>query len=171
MSEPSKASEEVKRALQERGLLAERRPEDESQTAAHTSIDVLRFYCQIAFLIASSDGVLSEEEHYAIGSLLRSLLDVEVSQDALDEWVDQVDQVVQNHGVETAMGMLAASMTEPSVRRSALAIAAAVGCVDGPLCEEEVSVFESLADAFDIDDGDAREVLETCEQVLRDRSR
>jgi uncharacterized tellurite resistance protein B-like protein len=155
-----KAPPGVKSVLEQRGatkaLPKEPPPEDSPEAEA------LAFVFGTAYLVGAADGELSDEEYDVLGQMLADITELPITGEQLDALLDAADSALEQHGFEGALDALASMQEDPDLRRSAYAIAVAVGCADGVLTDEETSMFAALADAFDIAEDEAEAIIEEC---------
>ncbi len=160
-----KAPAGVKSVVNKRGgtkVLPKRAPQADADAAEHA---VYAFVFGTAYLVGASDGELSDDEYNALGQMTADLLEITLTGEQLDEILGEADKALEEHGFEAAIEQLAASHTDPELRRAAFTIAVAVGCADGELSDEEVAVFEGLADAYGIDTDEANAIIDECTEA------
>lgn len=160
-----KAPKGVKNVLDKRGtksVLPKEPPQPDN--AEH---GVYAFAFGTAYLVGAADGELTDEEYNMLGQVMADLLEIELSSEVFDELLGEADAALQEHGFEGAIEQLANAHTDPQLRRAAFTIAAAVGCADGALADEELAVFTALADAYEIDENEANAIIDECVQAYQ----
>jgi len=123
---------------------------------------VLAFVFATAYVVGAADGELSDEEYGALGQTLADVTGLDITQEQLESMLEASDAALREKGYEGAIEELAAMAEDPELRRAAYTIAAAVGCADGALADEEVAVFSALADAYEIPEAEATAIIEEC---------
>jgi tellurite resistance protein len=155
-----KAPAGVKSVLDKRGatkMLPRKAPDPD--TAEHGAY---AFVFGTAYLVGASDGELTDEEYNMLGQMMADLLEINLTSDQLDELLAEADEALAEHGFEGAIDQLAESHSDPDLRRAAFTLAVAVGCADGALSDEEIAVFQGLADAYEIDAEEANAIIDEC---------
>jgi tellurite resistance protein len=150
----------VKSVLEQRGatkVLPKAPPPEDSPEA-----EALAFIFGTAYLVGAADGELSDEEYDVLGQMLADITDLPITAEQLDTMLEAADSALEQHGYEGALEALASMHEDPDLRRSAYAIAVAVGCADGVLTDEETAVFAALADVFEIPEDEAGAIIEEC---------
>lgn len=129
----------------------------------HSPEDIaLTFVFATAYVVGAADGELTDEEYETLGQTLADVTGLDVTAEQLDTMLEASDKVLQEQGYESAIEQLAGLVSDPDLRRAAYTIAAAVGCADGVLGDEEVAVFSALADAYEIPEAEATSIIDEC---------
>lgn len=121
---------------------------------------------EAAFLVAAADGELSDDEVGELSELLAHMTDGQVGEADLAELIDTYAEALQTDGFEGRVGAVAETLTDADMRRAAFVTASGLAYVDGEIHEAEEQVFTALADAFEIPEAEANELLDKIEQAL-----
>lgn len=157
-----KAPAGVKNILDKRGVTKVLPKKTPAPATADAS--VLAFAFGTAYLVGAADGELTDEEYDTLGQLLADITELEISAEMLDELLEEANSGIEAKGFEGAIEELAAAHTDPKLRRAAFTLAAAVGCADGELGDDELT-FHAIADAYEIDEAEANSILDECAEA------
>jgi len=102
---------------------------------------------ELAYLVASADGLASEERH-TLADLLERLTGAAVSHDALELHFKDLDDAVEMLGRRERLRRAAEDFAEPTRQHEALGFAAVVALADGVLAPPENAALTELGGHF-----------------------
>jgi uncharacterized tellurite resistance protein B-like protein len=119
-----------------------------------------------AFLMAASDGVVSDDEIDELSEILSMMTDGSASDDDLGYLLDNFAEALQQEGLDERLANIADALDTEDARRLAFVTACGIAYLDGQVTEEEEALFATLAKALRIPAEEANGLLEEIEKAL-----
>ncbi|MBI5513554.1 MAG: TerB family tellurite resistance protein [Deltaproteobacteria bacterium] len=120
---------------------------------------------EVCFLEAAADGRVTDEERAHLARLARDLTDGGLGEEALGALLSRCFEGLEREGFHARIARASRTL-DADQRALALTLAAAVALGDGALVADERDVFDDLARAFAVPEGDARRVLDAVARVV-----
>lgn len=109
-----------------------------------------------AFLVAKADGEFDDAERAAFQQVVLAACQGRVTQAQIKALLDDLDDLLEEDGIEQRINMVSKTITRESHAREVLRIAGLLAHVSAGVSEVERSVLERLSDKF----GLSREILD-----------
>lgn len=123
---------------------------------------------ELAYLVASADG-LADEERHTLAGLLERLTGEAVDHDALELHFKDLDEAVEMLGRRERLRRAAEDFGEPARQSEALGFAAVVALADGKLAAPEAAALSELGGHFGLtEDGVAKVVGGVVDRVKKE---
>jgi tellurite resistance protein len=134
-----------KKLSDESSLLARFRKQPADRSSAD---DFFSGLVEGAFLLATADGELSEEEELTLADTLREVTGDQYSPDEFLAMIHDFEDALREDGVDGRLDALRVSLPDEPARRAVLAFAALVALCDHHLADSERQLLQAMAVAF-----------------------
>ncbi|MDP3278417.1 MAG: tellurite resistance TerB family protein [Deltaproteobacteria bacterium] len=119
-----------------------------------------------AFLMLSSDGVLTDLEVDELADLLTELTEGNSTDEDLGYLIETFAEALRQEGLDRRLSYLAEALDTQDARRVAFVAACGIAYLDGNLAIEEEELFGRLAEVLGILPAEANTLLEEIETAL-----
>lgn len=119
-----------------------------------------------AFLVASADGVVDDDERIAFRTVIAEACNNLVQHTQLDALIADLIESLNEDGLEKRAKMVARTIIRRDHQNEVLRIAALMAHISGGVDESEKRVLELLARSFDLDSSAVESALSEAGRVL-----
>lgn len=119
-----------------------------------------------AFLVAHADGEFDAEERSAFEQVVLTATDHRVSGDQLTALLADLDQLLEEDGVDKRVQVVATTVPKPEAQREVLRVAALIGQISGGVSDVERATMEKLASGFGLRGGAVEDAISDARGVL-----
>lgn len=118
--------------------------------------EVLWSITMAAFLMASADGEIAEEElEQMIVNIVQISENPDVTAEAVEDLLSAISDMLEEHGFDACTKEVARRLSSRELRQAAIMIAAGIVFIDGELAPAEEEAFRRLANALGFSEEEA----------------
>lgn len=121
-----------------------------------------------AFLVASADGLLSDEETHTLAETITFVAGEKLSTDDFSAMLNSFSEVLGDDGEEGRIRTLADAIPDEAARHEILCFAILIALCDGELSGREHDMLRSLGGAFGLDGARVDDTIKRLASLLQD---
>jgi len=143
--------------------------EDEPDLTDEEFAQAERFSAMLeaAFLVAASDGELSDAEAEALAKSILELTQNQIPDEDIENLIASYADLLESDGYETRIKFVAEVLDRDDLRQAAFVLAAGIAYADGRVVESEKTIYRDLAQAFQIPQDQVQALLRQVEDVVK----